>query len=106
MAVLSSFIKLDALSALCFLNDFQFIYMTTKLHKYGDPLTAYFAYVGIFFDMLFHAGVESNGLMGNLSALPFLFITFFPYRYIYKDKWALTWYTAMTALTYYLGSYT
>jgi hypothetical protein len=106
MGILSSLRSLDAFSALCFFNDFQFVFMVTKIQKYGDPLTAYFAYVGIFFDALFHLGLEQNALLGNLSAFPFLFITVFPYRFIYKDKVAMAWYTGLTILTYYLGSFT
>ena len=95
--------KFDAFSGMCFANDFQFLYMASRIGKYGDKPVMYLAYLGIFFDMLFHFGGETNGIIGNMSAFPFVPITFLPLRYLYKDKPAMIGYIIMSVLTWGLG---
>ena len=104
--ILSTLSSFDAFSSLCLLNDFQFAYMTIELYKYGDTLTAACALIGTVFDFLFHLSHEANGYFGNVAAAPFLIISFSPLRFIYKDKFAVAWYVALTAVSWWLGSFT
>ena len=98
------FIKtFDAFSALCFMNDIQFLYMANRIGKYGDKPTMYLAYWGIVMDMIYHLSAETLGPVGYLSASSFIFISFLPYRFIWKDLKFTIFYTFMTILTWALG---